>query len=721
MQKFASAIIKYKKTILIIIISIFVLSIFGVVYFIFDNRINSDMLEYLPDKTPTSEGIKFLKEHFGIKGDAFIVVEGVDDDRELLESVERLKSLDAVSQFVWYGDIKEIDKIARILDTPFFDKSEIAIDTESLANYLKIPLENGKYNYVLLMLFDYSPSTLQAFKMLDTIEKEFSDRSVAVSGMTALAKQVMQETLNELVFYLVFAVLAVSIVLLLTTSSFFEPIIMMVTLGVAIIINMGTNLIFPSISIISFASAGVLQLGVTMDYAIFFMHAYKEERLLFSPEDAAKKALPKTSTAIIASSLTTMGGFLALCFMQFKIGIDIAQVIVKGIVLSLLTVLVLQPILVVYCDKLLQKTKHRPLEINVEKLAKGILNWRKVIIGLAVVLIVPAFFAQLNVPFSYLKIYSQPKQQSAQQKKATELANQVIMAVPLETKTQGHEEFINELLVDQKITNVIGAYSVIQMPKEKMENLLNLVSGNKGSNNSSAFSTLFKKIDDKWYTLYLIEISGDTEDKQAFDTHRHLMTVSNKYFDNYYPLGILTGTYDMAKITPTDFVKVTLISAGVILLVLGLLLKSFRKSLIMVILIELAIWINISLNYIFNSSINFMVYLIISSVQLGCTVDYAILLSTRFEEAKVKYKDTITASKQAIISAFPAITTSAAIITAACISIVVVSNNLLVREMAWMLARGAVISYTLVITVLPCLLIYFKKKMDPQQGVKKKK
>ncbi len=714
MDKFASFILKYKKIILMVVILIFILSIIGLVYFIWDNRINSDMLEYLPENTSTSEGIKFLKQHFGIKGDAFIVVEGDYDDRDLIQSVERLKKLDAVSQFVWYQDIQEIDKLSRLLDSPLFANVDISIDAESLATYLKTPLENGKYNYVLLMLFDHSPSTFEAFNILDTINKEFSDRNIAISGMTALSKQVMEDTLKELVYYIIFAVLAVSIVLLLTTSSYFEPIIMMLTLGVAIVINMGTNIIFPSISIVSFASAGVLQLGVTMDYAIFYMHAYKKKRLSFEPQEAAKRALPKTSTAIIASSLTTMGGFLTLCFMQFTIGIDLAKVIVKGIALSLVTVLVLQPILVVYCDKLLQKTKHKELKLNVEKFADKIIKWRKVIIVFAILLIVPAFIVQRSVPFSYLKIYEQPKVQSAQQERATQLANQVIMAVPLQTKTKGHKEFMDDLMEDEKINNVIGAYSILQMPQENMENVLNLLIRENGNSNDT-LSTLFKKIDDKWYTLYLVEISGDTEDEKAFKTHNHLMSTADKYFENYYPLGMLTGTHDMAKVTPIDFIKVTLISAGVILLVLGILLKSFRKAAVMVILIELAIWINISLNYIFNTSINFMVYLIISSVQLGCTVDYAILLSTRFEEAKTKYNDTTIAIKKAVNSSFPAITTSAAIIASACISIVVVSKNLLVREMARMLARGAIISYTLVIVVLPCLLIFFKK-IKPKDG-----
>lgn len=712
MDKITDFIVKRKKIILIAMIVILVLSLLSLFYFVFDNRINSDMLEYLPENTSTTAGINFLKENFGVKGDAFIVVEGVEDDRELAESINNLKGIEGVSQFLWYGDLAELEMLTDILNSPLFSKAEISVDTQSLSQYLKQPLGNGKFNYVLLMLFDYSPSTPEAFNVIDLIYEELGDRNVAVSGMTALAKQVMEDTMKELVFYILFSVLAVSIILFLTTSSFFEPILLMLTLFVAIIINMGTNLIYPSVSIISFASAGVLQLGITMDYAIFFMHSYKEKRKEFAPDLAVKKALPQTSVALLASSLTTMGGFAALCFMEFKIGIDLAQVLVKGILLSLLTVVALQPVLVLYFDKVISKTQHKELKINFEKASNKIIKWRKPIIILAILLIVPAYIAQLNVPFSYLKIYNEPSKISVQQKRATELGNQVILAVPLQTKTAGHKDFIADLEQNEKISNVIGAYSALDIEVEKLEVLLKLMipEGNSNNGQMQALSTLFKKIDNKWYTLYLLEIEGDTEDKKAFEAHAHLVETTGKYFDESYPLGILTGTNDMAKVTPRDFLRVTLISAGIIFIALGLLLKSFRKAFVMVLLIELAIWINISLNYIFSSSINFMVYIIISSVQLGCTVDYAILLSTRFEEAKKEIGDVKMAASKALTSAFPAITTSAAIIIVTCMSIVLVSNNLLVKEMAWVLARGAFISYALVTIVLPCLLVFFKKK-----------
>jgi len=719
MNRFSNLIIKYRKIILIMTAVIFALSAFGIYYFIYDDRINSDMLEYLPPDTPTSEGIEFLKKHFGVKGDAFVVVEGEKEDAELEQGVERLKKIKGLSQFFWVGDLKEIKAIEDLLALPIFSNVNVKIETQGLYDYLKQPINpqdpNTKYNYVILMLFDYSPSTQEAFQVINTVYKEFSNRNVGVAGMTAMAKQVMEETMAELIYYIVFAVLCVSVILLIATSSYFEPLILISTLLISVIVNLGTNLIFPSVSIISFASSSVLQLGIAMDYAIFFMHAYKEQRKLLEPIDAAKSAIPKVFVAILASSLTTMGGFAALAFMNFRLGADLTKVVTKGILLSFLTVVFLQPIFVIIFDKALTKTAHKELMINFEKVSTFTVKWRKVIIAIAILAIIPAYIMQSNVDFSYLKIYKEPYNMTPQEMRAKELGNQVITAVPLKTKEGGHKDYIAELITDDKITNVIGAYSVMDISPKNMEKLLNLFGDGFQEGKMGAMGTLFRKVDGEWYTLYLIEIEGDTEDEKASRTHSHLVKTTNKYFEKNYPLGILTGTFDMAAITPSDFLKVSAISVLIILIIMSILLKSFWESLVMVVLIELAIWLNISLNFIFSANMNFMVYIIIGSVQLGCTVDYAILMATRFEQAKSQYPDTKTAAIKASASVFPAITASASIIMAACLAVIFVTNNLLVREMAFVLARGAFISYVLVSIVLPPLLVYFKKSNRPKK------
>ena len=261
--------------------------------------------------------------------------------------------------------------------------------------------------------------------------------------------------------------------------------------------------------------------------------------------------------------------------------------------------------------------------------------------------------------------------------------------------------------------------------------IMSLICDRRSSNDAVAeipfVKMLFRKAgkngEERIYTLYLVEIAGDTEDAAAFKTEKYLMDTLDKYFDVNYPFGILTGVADMADITPGDFLRVSLISVGIILVIMCLLLKSVRKSVLMVVLIELAVWINISLNTMFGAKINFMIYIIISSIQLGCTVDYAILMSTRFEEAKQEYKDTQIAAIKAVSSTFPAISVSASVIISVCMVVYFISNNLLVKEMTGLMARGAAISYVLVMLVLPCLLVFFKriKPVDFKFGVRKNK
>ena len=707
MKKFADWIVKSRIWIMIVVAVLTIASAVATYFVITNDKINSDMLVYLPGGTDTADGIKFLKENFGVEGDAFVVVSGYDNDPELAESVGKIRKIEGITNFIWYGDLDTVETLAK-----FFHISD-KINVEDVKSYLKRPIYEGDeivgYNYVMLILLDYSPSTQEAFNVHDMIRAELNGnlgRSVAISGMTALADTVMTNTMAEIPYYLLFSAIVVIIILLLSTDSFLDPAVLMITMGIAVLINMGTNYVLPDVSIISFAASSVLQLGITMDYAIFLLHTFKEERIAFDPYEAAKRALPRTMINVLASGLTTMGGFAALYFMRFTIGADLANVIIKGVALSLITVVFLQPCLLIYFDNVLKKTTHKKLFLNIEPLAKGIIKGRIIIVVIAVLLIAPAFIGQANVKFSYLKIYDDPVDQTAQEKLAAELQNQVIIAVPLETKEGTHREFMAELISDPKIDSVLGAYSVINMEEKDLEILLDTISDGSGD---SILDTMFAKVGETRYTLYLVEISGDTEDAGAFATHAHLESTLNKYFADSYPLGVLNGVADMADVTPGDFMRVTLISIAIILVVMSILLKSVRKSVMMVALIELAIWINISLNTIFGVKLNFMIYIIISSVQLGCTVDYAILLSTRFEEMRKKYEDAKEAIVKALVSAFPAITTSVSIIMAVCLSIYFVSKNLLVKEMAQLMTRGAFISYILVMVVLPCVLLFMNK------------
>ena len=724
MKKLSEWIVKNKLWIVVVAAILTVLSAVGTYFVIFGGKINSDMLVYLPAGTDTADGITFLKENFGVEGDAFVVVEGTENDEELASSVKKMREeIEGITTFMWYGDVEEVERVAQSDFGKILGLNK-AFDTEEIKQYLRRPIldENGEtvgYNYILLVLFDYSPSTQEAFNVHAQIREELSGnlhRSVAISGMTALADTVMTETMAEIPYYLIFAVVVVLLILFLATESFLDPFVLVFTLGIAVLINMGTNYLLPDVSIISFAASSVLQLGITMDYAIFLLHTYREEREKKDPRLAVESALPRTIVNVLCGGLTTMGGFAALYFMEFTIGQDLANVIIKGVAMSLVTVIFLQPCFLIYFDKALQKTSHKRLHLDIEPVAKGVVKGRQIIAALALLLLVPAFLGQSFVQFSYLKIYDEPTEQTKQEKLAADLQNQVIIAVPLHPAQGTHGEFMEELLIDEKIDSVIGLYSVVKMSEDKFAAIVE--SG--ALDRFDLVNALFADVDGEKYTLYLVEIRGDTEDEAAFKTHKHLVDTLDTYFDESYPLGVLTGVADMAGVTPTDFLRVSLVSIGIILLVMWVLLKSFKKSFMTVVLIELAIWLNVAINTVAGVSVNFMIYIIISSIQLGCTVDYAILLITRFGETKQRIGDPKEAMIAALRSAFPAITTSASIIIAVCLSIFFVSKNLLVQQMAMLMSRGAFISYLIVLFVLPCFLIYFDATTpllpDPGRG-----
>ena len=309
--------------------------------------------------------------------------------------------------------------------TGFFDAD---VEVGELKSYLKHEAGDGYYDYVIIMMTDYAPSTNASYELFDNIKAKFATRSYAASGMTETAQVLMSETLGDLPDFILYAVIAAVVILVLATSSYVDPLIVMATLGTSIMISMGINYLYPSVSVISFATSAVLQLAITMDYSIFFMHIYKKNRKELSAFDSAVKSVPEAASSILASGLTTIGGFVALYFMRFRVGADIAGVIIKGVVMSLLTILILQPIITLLMDKVISKTTHdilgkinagirkkKPdfIGITKENVVRPVVtfltgNWQRIALTvIAVALLVPAFLGQNKLQYSYFKMYEE--------------------------------------------------------------------------------------------------------------------------------------------------------------------------------------------------------------------------------------------------------------------------------------------------------------------------
>ncbi|NLL56436.1 MAG: MMPL family transporter [Clostridiales bacterium] len=835
LKKFSDFVIKYKYIVLAIFSVLLILGILGTIFLVNDpNKINSDMVSYLSNDFDTKKGLIFLDEYFGIKGDALIVVRGTDDDADLRESVNKIKSehKEEIRRFIWVEDIESITEIEKQLASidkeklkfleeenvqqMLKDKSlssilpmfkyladlppalDMTVDISEFATFLKRDIGDGYYDYVMMVMTDLPTSSREAHQLLDNITEKLTqtktnlngvsqDREIAIAGMTQNSKTTTEETLGDIPNFLTYAIIAVIIILLLTSASFIEPIILIVTLGVSIVISMGINYLYPFINIFSYSTSAILQLAITMDYAIFYMHTYRRKRLSLNAKDASISAIPEVAPSVLASGLTTIGGFVALYFMRFKVGADISNVIIKGIILSILSVVALQPILTLLLDKVITKTTHnftgainkkikekskkeKSFELSNSLLVKPIARfsvWQRItLVIIAVALIVPSFILQNRLSYSYLSLYDN-KASTPEQIFAQELGNQTIIAVPLAPK-QGytHQDFIEMVKSApyDKVSGVVGAFTTIKNIEPKaMTAFLEILSDEKNIKDVQAIidtladptsqnyamiekimqnydisleeldleqynlheidledmlkdfdpsllNSYFAKVDTKWYTLYSVSIKGSAEDAQAEACYKYLKGVMEECFgkNSTYSIGMLTASYDLIKTTMRDFLIVTLVSAGIIFLIVSVLLKNPIKSLILVVLIELGIWINFSITHLMGQQINFMVYIIISGIQLGCTVDYAILLANTFENNRDKYKTGKKCAINSAMEAVPAIFTSVSVIITVCMVVFFVSKNSVIKQLTALLARGSLISFISVTFLQTAIMSFYK-------------
>lgn len=821
LEKIGRFILKYKGAFLLAMAILFVVTVVGTVFLVIsEDKINSDMVSYLDDDSDTKKGLVFLQEEFDIRGNATLVVRvdenSPDDVAAFHKAISNISDMKSVSSVTWHGAVSSYEQIddgldeilsilnenrayleyvARILEEQgiYENAGELLtllrladyfgvdfVDTSGMEAYLRhetsVP---GVYDYVILILTDIDAGE-QAYSLLDDIKKEFSYTTYASTGTTETAERLLSDTMEDLPWFIVCGVLSVLIILILASSSFVEPFILLATLGVGIVVSMGMNYLFPSISIISFAISAVLQLAITMDYAIFYAHVYRRNRQSLDAGTATVKAFPEVSESVLASGFTTVGGFAALYCMEFRIGTDIANVLVKGVIMSMVTVFILQPILTVLSDKVIQKTTHsfsaRFIDhINSSRTAKGKSSvslgksdicrpiakfavWQRIVlIVIAVALIVPCFIAQSRVEYSYLELYEK-NLDTEEDILASELGNQLILSVPITVskKNATQQDFIKAVrsVNTERVTGMLGVFTAIDIDSDILSALLNVAdNGNVtdmkellnylenpdyhsiledygidaehiplmtdlchafidfGNNvDFDILGSFFRKVDNEWYTLYTVSFSGNTEDAEAQAAYKEIIDLCSAYFgsNRYYPVGMITSSYEMGSITPHDFMVVTLVSVAIIYFIVTLLLRNPLKSLIIIVIIELGIWINLSFNFLFGQSINFIVYVIISSVQLGCTVDYAILFANTFEKNRSKYATGKECAVETATEVIPPILTSALMIGSVCLGMYLISNNLVIKQLTGMLARGALINFILVIFVQTAVWSLFK-------------
>jgi len=678
LKRLAQTIVKRRKFILIVFGIITFLSLFLIPAV----QVNYNMSEYLPEDMPTLRAMKVLDKEFGLNGSAQIMVTGVSIP-QAKEIKDKISLVEGVKSVTWLDDLADIRKPIEILDQ------------EVVTGFYK---EETALYQVLFVEGDYS---LRVGKALDEIQS-IAGENVAIRGSAVAAKAVRETTSKEIITIVAFVLPIFLLILLLSTSSWFESLLFIAVIGISVIINMGTNFIFGKISFMTQMSAAVLQFAIAMDYSIFLLHRFAEERATGAGvEDAMRRALYKSFSSISASSLTTIAGFVALMFMRYRIGLDMGLVLAKGILLSLICVLLVLPAMAIMSDKLIERTRHRSFLPTFKKFGHTVVKMRYIIVALLLLIIIPAYRGQSSNHFLYgessiaLSEGSQLADDEVQINKTFGSYNPIVLLVP--TGNIAKEAAVaNKLEVLDFITSVQTIVTI--------------------ADSAIARDMLPQKVVDQFqtanYTRMIITLNTEVESEAAFQAIDQLTELIKSYYgDDFILVGASASVKDIKTVVEVDFTIVNLISILAVAVILLFTFRSFLLPGILILVIEASIWINMSIPYFMNSSLNFIGYMIVSAIQLGGTIDYAILLTDRYMDNRRSMEKKEAAAK-AVSDAGRSILTSAGILCSAGFILGEVSSIAGISELGTLIGRGALLSSLMVFILLPQLLVIFDKAIQ---------
>lgn len=675
MKKISKWITEHSKMIVLLSILLCIPAIYGYV----NTKVNYDILAYLPEDIETIEGQDILTNDFGIGAFSFVLTDN-KSSRELLALEEKIKKIDSVNQVLSIADVT--DAVIPITMLPDRILEKVYKDGQT----------------VIVVTFSGGTSEEGTMNAIAELRQVVGDAS-RVSGMTAMVLDTMNLSSEEMLVYIVLAVIFCAIVLFFATDSFLIPFFLLGNIGFAILYNMGSNLIFGSISYITQAITAVLQLGVTMDFSIFLYHKYEQKKESESDKlKAMALAIDDTFRSVIGSSLTTVAGFLALCFMDLTLGRDIGLVMAKGVICGLLCVLTLFPALLLVFDKYIEKTKHKVILPEFKHLQKRVLKWYIPIIVLSCVIAVPAVIGNHNVEV-YYKLDNSLPEDLASRIANSKLANDFNIVSPEIILLNKDLEIykLEELLSSLK--NIDGV-SFAFAPG---------VTESFGIPSSMIPEELVKMMENDRYQLVLVNSSYEV----ASDELNQQLDTINQLVKSYDEGAIVAGegalTKDLVTIANHDFLIVNYISIAVIFVIMLFVLKSFSLPIILVVVIEFAIFSNMAFAYFLGVKLPFIASIVVGTIQLGATIDYAILMSNTYLEQKRKTKDKFKAMEKTLSSTVPSIIVSAMCFFAATFGVSVYSKIDMIGSICNLLSRGAVISMIAVCFLLPSLLLVFDK------------
>ena len=673
MLKFGKGVVKYRIPILILSFLLLIPSAFGY----FKTRINYDILYYLPQDIETMVGQDILLNDFGKGAYAMVVVEGLED-KYVAALKSEIEDVPHVADVLWYDSIADLDIPMEVLPDEVYD----AFNSDNAT--------------MMMLFFDTTTSadeTMEAIEQIRTLGGE----QAFLSGMSAIVTDTKNLVEEELVPYVLIAVALSFLVLAITMDSFLIPVLFLLSIGMAIIYNLGSNIIKGEISFITMALAAVLQLGVTMDYSIFLWGSYKEEKENYSDhKEAMAHAIAMTITSVVGSSLTTVAGFIALCFMTFTLGLDLGVVMAKGVVLGVIACVTILPSMILVLDKAIEKTTHKALTLHCEKLAHFVTKNHVVFAVLMVILWIPSIIGYKNMNVYYNLDSSLPDYLPSVQAN-TKLDEEMGMNAVHIILADSHMSSKDAKAMLKEIRNVDGVQMALGMDS---------IVGSMIPD-SMIPSDVSGMLKGDHYQLMLVTTKYKTASDEVNNQITELQEITKKYDENSMVIGEAACTKDLINITDRDFKVVNIVSIAAIFILILLVLKSFSLPVILVVVIELAIYINLGLCWFLGTTEPFIASVVIGTVQLGATVDYAILMTNRFKRERASGKSKTEAVETALAVSIPSILASALGFFAATIGVGIYSDVDLIGSLCMLMARGALISMVVVILILPSMLYLF--------------
>ena len=678
MEKISNFIVK--KNILIIIIGL-ILIIPAIIGFI-NTKINYDILVYLPKNIDTIKGEEILTHDFHIGSYAFVMVDS-KNSKYILNLEDKIKKINSVDTCISVEDIKDVGIPKEMLPDKILDK-----------------LYDKKSNDTIIMVtFTDSTSSDVTLKAIEDLRNIVDENSI--SSMSAMVLDTKLTADKEVVAYVLIAIVLVLIVLSISTESFIIPILLLLNIGIAILYNMGTNIIFGNISYITKAISAILQLGVTTDFSIFLYNQYKKFKMKYKDKyKAMSKAISETFSSVLGSSLTTFIGFLSLCTMSLTLGKDIGLVMAKGILFGLICVLTIFPSFLLIFDKVIEKTKHKILLPEFKFIQKFSLNKTKTIIIIFLILLIPIIYGYKNYNVYYKLDESLPETlpfKVADQKLSKEfnIVSPNIILINKDINKNKVKDLVNKLDDMKGIDLVLSPYTsmnngIINMLPSKLVNTL---------------------VNDK----YQVIIYNSNYEIASNELNNEIIEVEN-LVKSYDKDGLVAGKgalmKDLVKIADHDFKMVNYTSMGVIFIVMILVLMSISLPIILLLVIELAIMANIATSFYLGTTLPFISSIVVGTIQLGATIDYAILMSNTYKSNRKKYSDKHKAMEETLSFTTPAIITSALCFFAATVGVGLYTKIDMIGSICTLLSRGSIISMLIVLLLLPSLLLIFDKVIE---------